>query len=165
MDFVPYPELTAPDAPWVAPVIFAALALSIVGAVALAIDRNKWTVATGIVSLVGVLVAGVFVAVPVGWQLQYQKDKVQASADWTVAVADEVENAYGLRLTMAEFKALRFPTAEPDEDFAVYGSIPYTSEVGDAIVQETITLIWKDGELFLGTTDDSMIAPLESVVR
>ena len=83
---------------------------------------------------------------------------------WQSEVIAEVEDSYGIKLTQEEFQELRFPAVEPDEDFVAYGSIPRTMKVGDTMAQETVTLIWSEGELFLGTTDGSTVVPLESVV-
>lgn len=86
-------------------------------------------------------------------------------SEWRAEVMAEVKDAYGIELTQEEFKELGFPRSEPEEDFVAYGTIPNTVKVGDAIERRDITLIWSEGELFLGTTEGATVTPLDSEAR
>lgn len=67
----------------------------------------------------------------------------------------EVVNVYGLKLTDSEYEKLRFPETEPEEKFAVFGSITQDAEKpGGGFERQTVFLIWQFGKLQLAQSAD-----------
>lgn len=67
----------------------------------------------------------------------------------------EVAEVYDLKLTDDEYESLRFPDSEPEEKFAVFGSIAQDVEKSSGgFERQTIYLIWQFGELSLAQSAD-----------
>ena len=70
-------------------------------------------------------------------------------------VQEQIEDRYGLKLTDREIERLNYPSAEPEEDFEVYGSaIRDVRTDGDGFERQVVSLIWNGERFELAQSED-----------
>ena len=80
-------------------------------------------------------------------------------------VQEQIEDRYGLKLTDREIEKLNYPSAEPEEDFEVYGSaIRNVRTEGDSFERQEVSLIWNGERFELAQSEDGKnFVPLKSL--
>lgn len=106
-------------------------------------------VVVGFISLVSVAVTSVVTAT------QESGRSEEARAEF----AETLNSLYGTDITAGEVGYdLRYPRAEPETDFEVFGSVERDSEkAGGGFERQTIYLIWQDDELRLAESADGEV--------
>lgn len=143
MDFIPFDSVA--DIGWTYPVAAAAVILFVI---ALATKLN-------LVGQIALMLACIGLISVMGTLLTVDIIDRNRAGDWKQSVIAEVEDTYGLKLTVEELAKLEWPSEKPKGDYQSYGTIERTLPEGDSFTRRELTLIWSEDELILAESVDS----------
>jgi len=70
-------------------------------------------------------------------------------------VQEQIEDYYGIELTEGEVKELKYPAAEPEDDFKVYGTAERNLRTeGTSFERQEVSLIWNGKDFELARSSD-----------
>jgi len=142
MIFVPVPDVSSP-----AVVTLGAIIVSLVFTISVSIIMSETWRWKGYLIFASICILVTFISVSSGFQW-YKDTQEMSAAAWAERV-DEAQNIYGLKVSEEDLRALGYPPSEPSEVFEVYNTTQVTTKTGERINQQTVTLIWDDGEMQL----------------
>ena len=81
--------------------------------------------------------------------------RAEAIDDRNELIRTQIDAAYDLQLTEGEVNDLEYPTAAPEKNFEVFGSVVRNEQLQDAdFSKQTIYLVWANDELQLSQSAD-----------
>lgn len=160
MDFIPTTFSSFWSTPsWVSLVIIAAIVAAIVTGMFLIGNMKKKRyrdLGLGL-ALAGIVGFGVCITTVSVTNIQ----EIARSDEAKAQVAETLNSLHGTDIIQDEveyYSGLRYPTAEPETDFEVFGSVERDAEkASGGFERQTIYLIWQDDELRLAESADGEV--------